>query len=118
MLNFVLGPFPWQISGTRQLPFVPDMLVWWALLPSLWTGFFAAGRLVGRRRLLIVLPALGTIVFMSLALGNFGVIVRERLQVIVLIVPLIALGLAERASRRAASPTTDDAVPDRLVAPA
>lgn len=100
VVNFVLGPFPWQIRGTRQLPFIPDMLLWWALLPSLRTGFRSADRQLGRRRLLIVLPALGMTLFLSLALGNFGIIVRERLQVLVLVVPLMAMGLAERAAKR------------------
>lgn len=117
IVSFVFGPFPWQIRGTRQLPFIPDMVVWWALLPSLWRGVRAAGRLVGRRTLLMVLPAIGTTLFMSLALGNFGVIARERLQVVVLVVPLIALGLAERASRRAGpAPVSDEALGAQLVA--
>lgn len=117
VLNFVLGPFPWQIRSSRQLPFIPDMIVWWALLPSLWTGYRAAGRVVGRRRLLIVLPAVGIILFMSLALGNFGVIVRERLQVLVLIVPLMALGLAERASRRHADSSSNGNAVDTAFVP-
>lgn len=96
VVNFVAGPFPWTIREARQLPFIPDMLAWWALLPSLWVGFRAAGVMVGRRRWLLVLPAVGVILFMSLALGNFGTVVRERLQVIVLLVPLLALGLAQR----------------------
>ncbi|MGI9080418.1 MAG: ArnT family glycosyltransferase [Acidimicrobiales bacterium] len=116
VVSFVLGPFPWQIAGLRQLPFIPDMIVWWALLPSLWRGFRVSGRLVGRRRLLIILPSVGTILFMSLALGNFGIIVRERLQVVVLVVPLIALGLAERASKRGSpEPAKGAVVQGRLV---
>jgi len=96
VFNFVLGPFPWQIREARQLPFVPDVIVWWLLLPSLWRGWRAASRLIGRRQLIMLIPALGTVLFMGLALGNFGTIVRERLQVVVLVVPLIALGLAQR----------------------
>lgn len=38
---------------------------------------------------------------MSLALGDFGTVARERLQVVVVIVAMIALGLAERAAKRA-----------------
>ena len=98
IVSFVAGPFPWTIREARQLPFVPDMLVWWMLLPSLWVGFRTAGDMVGRRRWLVVLPAVGVILFMSLALGNFGTVVRERLQVIVLVVPLIALGLSQRGT--------------------
>jgi hypothetical protein len=98
--SFVAGPFPWTLREARHIPFVPDMVVWWLLLPATWVGIRRSGDLVGRRRWLIVLPAVGGILFMSLALGNFGTIVRERLQVIVLLVPLTALGLAERAAAR------------------
>ena len=103
-ISFLLGPFPWQISGARQLPFVPDVIVWWFLLPSLWEGYREARRRIGRRQLVMVLPALAILLLMSLALGNFGTVVRERLQMIILIVPLIALGLARRASRRSTFP--------------
>ena len=106
VVNFMAGPFPWHIRGVRQLPFVPDMIVWWCLLPYLWQGYRRAGPLVGRKRLLMALPALGTVLLLSLALGNFGTVVRERLQVILLLVPLIALGLSGRANRR-----TESAVP-------
>ena len=111
IVSFLFGPTPWSIRGVRQLPFVPEMLAWWLLLPSLWAGFRAARRLIGRRVLLMVLPALGTTVMMSLALGNFGTVVRERLQVQVLLVPLIALGLAHRAARKAPAEETPVAAP-------
>ena len=111
VVNFMAGPFPWHIRGVRQLPFVPDMIVWWCLLPFLWLGYRRAGVLVGRRRLLMVLPAVGTVLLLSLALGNFGTVVRERLQVILLIVPLIALGLSERTSRRSAPAAPPSASP-------
>jgi hypothetical protein len=117
VVSFLLGPFPWHITGARQLPFVPDMLAWWILLPSLWGGLRASRRLIGRRQLLIVFPVVGTVLFMGLALGNFGTVVRERLQVVVLVVPLIALGLAERKALRAepdAAPV--DTVPTALLA--
>lgn len=99
LVNFMLGPFPWQIRGARQLPVLPDMLVWWSLLPSLWRGVGEARRLVGRRVLVLLLPAFTTACLLSLAVGNFGTLVRERLQVVVLLVPLIALGLSRRGRR-------------------
>src|SRR5262249_47102858 len=33
---FLLGPAPWQLHRVRQALEVPDLLVWWFLLPSLW----------------------------------------------------------------------------------
>ena len=97
-VSFMLGPFPWQIRSLRQLPVLPDMIVWWALMPSLWRGLGSARKRVSRRMLVLVLPALTTACLLSLAIGNFGTLVRERLQVVILLVPLIALGLSERKS--------------------
>lgn len=94
LLSFLVGPFPWQIRGVRQLPVVPDMMIWWALLPSLWRGTRDGWRLLGRRSLVILLPAITTACLLSLAIGNFGTLVRERMQVVVLLVPVIAYGLA------------------------
>lgn len=100
LLNFGLGPFPWQISGLRQLPILPDMVVWWFLLPSLWRGQREGRRSAGRRVLVLLLPAITTASLLALAVGNFGTVVRERAQVIVILVPLIALGLTVRGKRK------------------
>jgi hypothetical protein len=96
VVALAFGPFPWQVSGLRQLPALADVAVWWCLLPSLWRGSRAARRVLGRRWLILVLPAATTSVLLALALGNFGTIVRERMQIVVLLVPLIAFGLAQR----------------------
>jgi 4-amino-4-deoxy-L-arabinose transferase-like glycosyltransferase len=112
VVSFVLGPFPWNIRSARQLPFVPDMVAWWLLLPSLWAGWRTARRVIGRRTMLIVFPSAGIICFMGLALGNFGTVVRERLQLVILVVPLISLGLAQRAARRQGRDADTSAVPD------
>lgn len=103
LLNFALGPFPWTINSTRQLPVVPEVLVWWWLIPALWIGQRAARQLVRRRALVLVLPAVTTAMLLSLAVGNFGTVVRERAQIIILLVPLMALGLAVRGERRPVS---------------
>ncbi len=100
LVNFVFGPFPWDIRGVRQLPVVPDVMIWWLLLPHLWRGIRQSWALGGRRLLLLGMPALTTTCLLSLAVGNFGTLVRERMQVVVLLVPLIALGLSMRAEGR------------------
>lgn len=105
LANFALGPFPWQIRGVRQLPAVPDVLAWWLLLPALWQGLRKSLRRIGRRTLVLLLPALMSTIVLTLSLSNFGIVVRERMQVVILLVPLISLGLAERAARRAARHT-------------
>jgi 4-amino-4-deoxy-L-arabinose transferase-like glycosyltransferase len=102
VLQFSVGPFPWQIRGVRQLPALPDVLVWWCLLPSLGRGALAAGRRWGRRWLVLALPAVTATLLLGLTVGNFGTLVRERVQVLVLLLPVMALGLSERPGRRPA----------------
>lgn len=100
LASFTLGPFPWQITGARQLAVVPDLAVWWLLLPSMWRGVRGAMARAGRRILVLAAPAIAAMILLSLAVGNFGTVVRERTQVLILLVPFIALGLWLRAQRR------------------
>ncbi len=111
LLNLVLGPFPWQITSGRQLPVVPDMVAWWILLPSLWRGHREARRTTGRKVLAATLPAMTTACLLALAIGNFGTAVRERSQIIVILVPVIALGLTQRKRSHAPGPISRE--PDR-----
>ena len=80
---------------------IPDVLTWWALLPSLWRGLLRAWRRTRRRGLfLMVVPAAGASMVLALLVANYGTVVRSRLQVFLLLVPLIALGLEQRRSTR------------------
>ncbi len=100
LTTFLFGPFPWQIRSARQLPAVPDVVVWWLLIPSLWRGLRAATRLAGRKISILLLPAATTAILLALSIGNFGTVVRERAQVTILLLPLIALGLSLRPAAR------------------
>jgi hypothetical protein len=96
LTNFVFGPFPWQIREVRQLVVLPEVLAWWLLLPSLVRGLRRGWSLMGKRIAILLLPAITTACLLALAIGNFGTVVRERMQVVVLLVPFIAVGLATR----------------------
>ena len=96
LAGLAFGPFPWAIRGTRQLIAVPDLLAWYGLIPALWRGQRAARRSIGRRVLTVLFPALAIAVVLSLLIGNYGTIVRERMQILVLLAPVIGLGLSRR----------------------
>jgi hypothetical protein len=113
LLNFLLGPFPWQLGGGRQLLVLPDVLVWWLLLPSVWRGLREARRR-GKASLVLILPAMTTSALLSLVVGNFGTIVRERSQVVILLTPIMAAGLAVRRRRRGPVADVGDEVEPRL----
>jgi hypothetical protein len=113
--TFLIGPFPWQFSGGRQLVALPDVVVWWLLLPSLWRGLRTAGRRIGRGVLIVVLPAMMTTALLALVVGNLGTVVRERAQVSIMLIPLLALGLVERGRRSTPGPEDPEtsAAPER-----
>jgi hypothetical protein len=99
--RFAIGPFPWEIRGPRQLPALFDVLVIWWLLPKAWRGFRAASAKQGRRLAVFLLPAGAMAMVLSLSVGNLGVLVRERMQVFILLVPIIAFGLTLRPAQTA-----------------
>ena len=103
LATFVFGPFPWQIRSARQLPVLPDVVVWWLLFPSLVRGLRGARRVSGRAALVVALPAVTAAALLALTVGNFGTVVRERGQVTILLLPLIALGLSLRGRARPAA---------------
>lgn len=112
----LLGPFPWQLASARQLPALADVLAWWYLIPCLWLGLRRGWPLVGRRMLVLLLPTSAAAMVLALATGNFGTIVRERTQLLVIILPIIAYGLSLR-SARTESKTLPEVTSPGLLAP-
>jgi hypothetical protein len=103
--RFAIGPFPWEIRGPRQLPALADVLAIWWLLPKAWRGLRAGISRQGRRLTVFLLPAGAMATVLSLSVGNLGVLVRERMQVFILLVPILALGLSLRSVRAAPADT-------------
>jgi hypothetical protein len=93
MAAFLLGPPPWTIGGARPSLSLPDLAVWWCLLPSLVAGILRVRAERGREVLLEFLPALAVTMGLSLIIANFGTTIRERMQVVVILLPLIAYGV-------------------------
>jgi len=105
----LLGPFPWQLGSVRQLPAIVDVLAWWYLIPFLWRGLRRGWQIVGRRLLVLALPATAASMVLALATGNFGTIVRERTQIVVILLPMIAYGLSLRRARTGLPEVTAEA---------
>jgi 4-amino-4-deoxy-L-arabinose transferase-like glycosyltransferase len=88
----LLSPFPWQFTSMRSSFALPEMLIWWALVPSLWRGL----RFVLRNRLVECSPILLFTVSLtagySLMHGNVGSAFRQRAQIFVFLFIFSALG--------------------------
>jgi hypothetical protein len=96
---FLWGPFPWQARSLPGVFSVVDALTVIALTPSIWRGLREARERIGRMQLLLLLPAGALTMALTLLIGNFGTIVRERLQVLMFLVPLAGLGIARRRAK-------------------
>jgi Dolichyl-phosphate-mannose-protein mannosyltransferase len=98
--SFLLGPFPWQIRNARQVLGALEALTVLTMAWFGWHGWRRARHDLGRRRLVLVLPAAALAVSLTLLIGNYGTVVRERLQLLVFVIPLVALGYSSRRPGR------------------
>lgn len=99
--QFLLGPFPWQLRSARQLPVILDTVACLWIARFTWAGIRSGWRYRGRRLLVLLVPAGALACTLSVVMGNFGTVVRERPQATIFLIPLTALGLAENRRRRA-----------------
>jgi hypothetical protein len=97
---FLFAPFPWAIESVLQLATLPEVLLWYALVPFTVLGLrdlrhrqYSAG---------LLLVGVLAIVVSSYALveGNFGTAYRHRSQVLPLFFVFAGRGLASWWERR------------------
>jgi hypothetical protein len=96
VVDLLLGPFPSAGASARQAVGVADAAVMWFLVPSLVRGIRIGWWRTRRRVATVLFPAMAVAALLGLLLGNYGIAVRERPQVLVLLLPLLGLGLATR----------------------
>jgi hypothetical protein len=106
---FLFAPYPWTIRNARQLVTLPEMLAFYALIPSMVRG--ARELLRGRSpgALMLVLVTLSLTLGYALGEANAGAAYRHRAQVLVFLLIFAAAGLD--AQRRARAPQ-DAALPE------
>ena len=107
--HLLLAPFPWQLGGAslRMVLALPELLVWWWLfffgvLPGVW---LAVRRRFGELQALIIFSG-GLGLLYSLLFGNIGLAVRQRAQLLPLLLMFAMVGLEHRrlkAKERAAA---------------
>ncbi|MCU1276876.1 MAG: hypothetical protein JWM53_422 [bacterium] len=99
--TLLFAPFPWQFTSLRASFAAPEMVVWWALLPSLVGGIaFAVRRRFSAVSPLIIFAGALTGAY-ALLQGNVGAAFRQRAQIFVVLFIFTALGWYRRKCRRA-----------------
>ena len=99
VVYILFAPFPWTISNLRQMLALPDVLIWYALVPALVRGLFLA-----YKRLRDTMPILVFTTALTLSygafLGNVGTAYRQRTQIMMFYFLFVADGIHHRRRRR------------------
>lgn len=90
--ELLFGPFPWQMTSLRPLLTLPEMLVWWSMIPALWRGLRFALRKQFGNIVPIFVFGVTLLVLYSLTLGNVGAAFRQRAQVFIFLFIFAAVG--------------------------
>jgi hypothetical protein len=88
----MLAPFPWEVEKLNQALVLPEILIWWALIPIMITGLWYALKNRLRNALPILLFTLMLSLSYSIYLSNVGIAYRQRTQIQVFLFIFIAVG--------------------------
>jgi hypothetical protein len=89
----LFAPFPWMVGNLRQLLALPDVLVWYALMPSLVRGLYSAIRYRLSQTMPILLFTTALTLAYGVFQGNVGTAYRQRTQIMMFYFLFIADGL-------------------------
>jgi 4-amino-4-deoxy-L-arabinose transferase-like glycosyltransferase len=100
VLYVLFAPFPWMISNLRQLITLPELVVWWAMVPLLLRGYWFALRHRLRESFTICLFSIGLTLAYALFQTNVGTAYRHRAQLYVFFFVFISIGLELKRQAR------------------
>jgi 4-amino-4-deoxy-L-arabinose transferase-like glycosyltransferase len=88
----MFAPFPWQAANLRQAITIPEVLVWWGVIPFLLVGLVYTIRHRLRNAFPILMFSLMLTIAYSIFQGNVGTAYRQRTQIQVFLFILVAVG--------------------------
>ncbi len=88
----MFAPFPWEMKNLRQSLTLPDVLLWWAMMPLLVIGLWHAFRHRLRENVPVIIFTFILTLAYSMFQGNLGAAYRQRTQIQVFLFMFIAVG--------------------------
>lgn len=88
-----LAPFPWQVTNFRQAITLPEVIVWWAMLPLAFIGIIYTVRHRLRPAIPIFAFSIMLTLLYALYQGNVGTAYRQRTQIQVFLMIFISVGV-------------------------
>ena len=92
-LYLMFAPFPWEMTNFRQTITLPEVLLWWAMMPFLVAGIVYAVRHRLRKSVPVLVFSLMLVLAYSIFQGNVGTAYRQRTQIQVFLFIFIAVGI-------------------------
>ncbi len=96
----MFAPFPWQVSNFRQAIALPEVMLWWSMMPFLVVGMIYTIRYRFRNAIAILLFSFILTIAYSIFQGNVGTAYRQRTQIQVFLYMFIAAGWSIRKERK------------------
>jgi len=103
LVYLLFAPFPWAISGLRQVMTLPETLVWYGLMPALVRGALYTIRHRLRAALPILVFASILTVAYAVFQSNVGTAYRQRTQITMFFFILMGVGIERRRLGTAAA---------------
>jgi hypothetical protein len=101
----MFAPFPWEMKNLRQTLTLPDVLLWWSMIPLCIYGLWYTIRHRLRPAIPILIFSFILTLAYSMFQGNLGAAYRQRTQIQVFLFMFIAVGwgliMERRADRKA-----------------
>ncbi len=88
----MLAPFPWEVNKWNQTLVLPEVFIWWALIPIMIVGLWYALKNRLRSALPILLFTFMLTISYSIFQGNVGMAYRQRTQIQVFLFIFVAVG--------------------------
>jgi len=88
-----LAPFPWQIGSLSQIAVIPEMLLYYMLLPAMFSGWSFIMRHKVREGGIIIVYIFIMMLVLAFIEGNIGTLFRHRAMVLPFMFILIGIGI-------------------------
>jgi hypothetical protein len=96
----MLAPFPWEVSSFRSAITVPEVLIWWAMVPVIIFGIGWTLKNKLQHAFPILIFSLMLTLAYSIFLGNVGTAYRQRTQIQVFLFMFFAVGWTLRKEKK------------------
>lgn len=92
IITILMAPFPWQMRNITQILTLPEMIVWWGIMPFMYIGIKYTIKNRLRESIAIIIFTFGLLLIYSVYQGNVGTIYRQRTQIQIFLLVFASVG--------------------------